>query len=302
METMRDFILGGSKITVDGDCSHEIKTLAPWKKSYDKPRWHIKKQRHYFANKSLSSQSYGFSSSHVWMWELDYKESWPPKNWCFSTVMLKTLESLLDCKEIKLVHPKGNQSWIFTGRTDAEAETPILWPPDVKNWLIRKNPYDGKNWRQEGKGTTEDEMTGWHHQLDGHEFEKTPGVGDGLGSLACCSPWGCKESDTTEWLNWACFFKPGSNQNDCCPPAKDWEPMWTNLDWSVLCKEGKMPQGRNEGGIWMKCGFLGFAWTCQKQGQFYDYLDFLCESKRNTAGKGNVWPFLWFGNVLVFVS
>ena len=136
METVRDFILGGSKITADGDCSHEIKTLAPWKKSYDQPRQHIKKQRHYFANESPSSQSYALSSSHVWMWELDCKESWVLKNWCFWTVVLeKTLESPLNCKEIQPFHPKGNQ-WIFTGRTDAEAEMPILWPLDVKNGLI----------------------------------------------------------------------------------------------------------------------------------------------------------------------
>ena len=141
METVSDFILGGSKITADGDCSHEIKRrLGPWKKSYDQPRQHIKKQRHCFTEKGPSSQSYGFSSSHGWMWELEYKESWAPKNWCFWTVMLKkTLESPLDCKEIQPVHPKGNQSWIFTGRTDAEAETPILWS-DVKNWLIGKDP------------------------------------------------------------------------------------------------------------------------------------------------------------------
>ena len=116
----------------------------------------LKSQRHYVANKGPSSQSYGFSSSHVWMWELDYKESWAPKNWCFGTVVLeKTLESPLDCKEIQSVHPKGNQSWIFSGRTDAEAETPILWPPDVKNWFIGKDPDAGKDWRQEEKGMTE---------------------------------------------------------------------------------------------------------------------------------------------------
>jgi len=127
METVTDLIFLGSKITADGDCSHEIKTLTPWKKSCDQPRQHIKKQRHYIANKDLSSQSYDFSSSHVWMWELGHKESWAPKNRCFWTVMLeKTLESPLYCKEIKLVHPKGNQSWIFIGRTDVEAETPIL--------------------------------------------------------------------------------------------------------------------------------------------------------------------------------
>ena len=147
--------------------------LLPWKKSYDQPRQHIKKQRHYFANKGPSSQSYGFSSSHVWMWELDYKESRVSKNWCFWTVVLeKTLGSPLDCKEIQPVHPEGNQSWIFIARTDVEAETPILWPPDAKSWLIWKDPDAGKDWGQEEKGTTEDEMAGWHHRLNGHEFEQ----------------------------------------------------------------------------------------------------------------------------------
>ena len=149
----------------------------------------------------MSSQGYGFSSSHVWMWELDYKESCVLKNWCFLTVVLeKTLESPLDCKEIQPVHPKGNQSWIFIGRTDAEAETPILWPPDGKNWLIWKDPDAGKDWRQEEEGTTEGEMAGWHHRLDGHEFGWTLEVGDGQGGLVCCDSWGRKESDTTEWL------------------------------------------------------------------------------------------------------
>ena len=138
------------------------------------------------------------------MWELDYKESLAPKNWYFWTVGLeKTVESPLDCKEMKPVNPQGNQSWTFIGRTDAEAETSILWPPDGKNWLIGKDPDAGKDWRREEKGTTEDEMVGWHHRLDGHEFEQAPGVGDGQGSLVCFSPWGCKESDTTEWLKWA---------------------------------------------------------------------------------------------------
>ena len=140
--------------------------LAPWKNSYDKTTQCIKKQRHYFANKGPSSQRYGFSSSHVWMWGLDHKEGWAMKNWCFCTVVLeKTLEIPLDCK-IKPVNPKGNQSWIFIGRTDAEAEAPILWPPDVKNWVLRKDSDAGKDWRQE-KGTTEDEMVGWHHWLNG---------------------------------------------------------------------------------------------------------------------------------------
>ena len=136
-----------------------------------------------------SGQSYGCSSSHVWMWELDYKESWAPMNWCFWTVVLeKTLESLLDCKEIKPVNPNGNQAWIFIGRIDAEAETAVLWLPDTKNWLTGKDPDAGKDWRQEEKGMTEDEMVGWHHQLDEGEFEQALGVG-GQGSLACCSPW-----------------------------------------------------------------------------------------------------------------
>ena len=162
--------------------------LALWKKSYDKPRQRIKKERYCFADKGLSSQSYGFSSSHVWMWELDNKEGWASKNWCFWTVVLeKTLESPLDSKEIKPVNPKGNQSWIFIGRTKAEA--PILWPLDVKSRLIRKDSNAGKDWKQE-KGMSEDEMIGWHHQLNAHEFEQTLGNGKGLGSLACCSPWG----------------------------------------------------------------------------------------------------------------
>ena len=175
-------------------------TFAPWKKSYDKPKQHIKKQRHYFTSKFLCSQRYGFSSSHVWMWEFDHKESWALKNGCLWTVELEmTLENPLDSKEIKLVNPKGNQSWICTGGTDAEGEAPILWPPYVKNWLIGKDPDAGKNWKQEKKGTKEDEMVGWHHPLNGHEFEQAQGVGDGQGSLACCCPFG---SDRTEWLNW----------------------------------------------------------------------------------------------------
>ena len=143
-----------------------------------------------------------FSSSHVWMWELDYKESGAPMNSCFWNVVLeKILESSLDCKEIQPVHPKGNQSWIFTGRTDAKAETPILWPTDVKNWLIWKDCDARKDWRWEKKQMTEDEMVGWHHWLDGHDFEQALGVVHGQGSLACCSPRGYKELDMTEWLN-----------------------------------------------------------------------------------------------------
>ena len=146
--------------------------LAPWKKSYDQPRQHIIKQRYYFANKGPFNQSFAFSSSHVWMWELDYKENWVLKNWCFWTVVLeKTLESPLDCKEIQPVHPKGVQSWVFIGRTNAEAETPIFWPPDVKNWLIEKTLMGGKDWRWEVKGTKENEMVGWYQWLSGDELE-----------------------------------------------------------------------------------------------------------------------------------
>ena len=145
------------------------------KKSNDKPRQHIKKQRHYFADKGTSSQSYGFSSSHVWMWELNQKEGWMLKNWCFLIVVLKkTLESPLDCKEIKPVNPKGDQSWIFIRGTNVKAETPILWPPDAKSWLTGKDPDAGKDWKQEEKGTTEDKMVGWHQWLNGCEW---PGSG-----------------------------------------------------------------------------------------------------------------------------
>ena len=137
------------------------------------------------------------------MWELDHKEIWALKNWCFWTVVLeKTLKSPLNCKEINPVNPKENQSWIFFGRTNAEAETPILWPPDAKSWLIWKDPDAGQGWRWEEKGIAENEMVGWHHRLDGHESEQAPRVGAGQGSLECCSPWGRKESDTTERLNW----------------------------------------------------------------------------------------------------
>ena len=144
-----------------------------------------------------------FSSGHVWMWELDCEESWALKNWCFWTVVLeKTLESPLDCKEIQPVHPKGDQSWVFIGRNDAEAEIPILWPPHVKSWLIGKDSDAGRAWGQEEKGTTEDERAGWHHGLNGRGSEWTPGVGDGQGGLACCNSWGRKELDMTERLNW----------------------------------------------------------------------------------------------------
>ena len=161
--------------------------LAPRKKSYDQPRQCIKKQRHYFADKGPYSQSYGFSSSHVWMWELNHKESLAPMNWCFWTMVLeKTFESPMDCKEIRPINPKENQPWIFIERADTETEVPILRPPDAKSQLIRKDPDAGKDWRQEEKGMTEDEMVAWHHQLNGHEFEQAPGDGKGQGILVGC--------------------------------------------------------------------------------------------------------------------
>ena len=174
----------GQDHPLEKEMASHSSTLAwkiPWS---DEPAWPKAIGKQSIVSKGPSSQSCGFSSGHVWIWELNYKENWTLKNWCFWTVVLeKTLESPLDCKEIQPVHPEGNQSWVLIGRTDAEAETPILWPPDVKNWPIGRDPDSGKYWRQE-KGMTEDEMVGWHHQLDGHEFEKAPGVGDGQGSLA----------------------------------------------------------------------------------------------------------------------
>ena len=165
-------------------------------------------QVHYFAKKGPSSQGYGFSSGHIWMWELDCEESWVLKNWCFWTVVLeKTLESPMDCKEIQPVLSKGDQSWVFFERNDAKAETPVLWPPHAKSWLIGKDSDAGRGWGQEEKGMTEDKMAGWHHRLDGCEFEWTPGVGDGQGGLTCCNSWGHRVGH--EWvteLNWTDMY------------------------------------------------------------------------------------------------
>ena len=175
--------------------------LAPWKESYDKPRQCIKKQRHHFANKSPYYQSYGFSSSHVQMQELEHKQGWVLENWCFRTVMLeKMLDSSLDCKETTPVNAKGNQPWIFIGRTDAEAEALILWPPDVKSQLTWKDPDAGKDWRQEEKKATEDDMFGWHHWLSGHASKQILEDFEGQGNLVCYSPWGCRVR-YAEWLN-----------------------------------------------------------------------------------------------------
>ena len=206
-----------NQITADGDCSHEIRRRLLLERKVMTNLDSILKSR------GPSSQGYGFSSGHVWMWELDCEESWVLKNWCFWTVVLeKILGSPLDCKEIQPVHSKEDQSWVFFGRNDAEAETPILWPPDVKNWLIWKDPDAGKDWGQEEKGTTEDEMVGWHHWHNGHGFGWTPGLGDGQGGLACCSSWGRKESDTTEQLNWT-ELKTRWHCSDHWRPISRWQ-------------------------------------------------------------------------------
>ena len=207
IETVTDFVSLDSKIIADGDCSHEIKrSLLLGRKAMTDIDRILKGRDITLPTKVHLVKVNGFSSRHKWMWKLDHKESWAPKNWCFWTVVLeKTLEGPLDCKEIKPVNPKGNQSWIFFGRINVEGEAPIFWPLDAKNWLIGKDPDAGKDWMQEQKGMTEDEMAGWHQWHYGHEFEQAPGVGDGQGSLECCCPWGHKESDT-EWLNWCHWY------------------------------------------------------------------------------------------------
>ena len=172
----------------------KLKDACSLKESYGKTREHIKKQRYHFVDYGLYSQSCNFSSSHIRIWELDHKEGWALKNQYFWTEVLeKTLESPLDCKEIKQVNSKGNKSWIFIGKSDAETEAPTLWPPDVKSWLIGKVPDAGKDWGQKEKRMAEDEIVGWHHLLNGHECEQTPWACEGQGSLACYNPWGCKE-------------------------------------------------------------------------------------------------------------
>ena len=173
METATDFIFLHSKITEDGDCSHEIKRHLLLGRIAMTNLDSMKKLRHYFADKGLHSQSYDFSSCHLHMWELGHEEGWVLKNWCFWTVMLKKTWETLDCMKLKLVNPEGNQLWIFIGRTDAKAEAPILWPADVKRRLIGKDPGGGKDWGCGEKGVTDDEIVGWHHQQNGHEFEQT---------------------------------------------------------------------------------------------------------------------------------
>ena len=203
METVENYIFLDSKITVDGDCSHEIKRCLLLGRKTMTNLDSILRSRditlptkiHLVKAMVYPGVMYGCES-----WTIKKAECWRIE--AFELVLEKILESPLDSKDIKLVHPKGNQSWIFIGRTDAEAETPILWPPDAKSRLIGKDPDAGKDWRWEEKGMTEDEMVGWHHRCDGHEFEDAPGVGDGQGSLECYSPRGCKEWNTTKRLNW----------------------------------------------------------------------------------------------------
>ena len=197
VKTVSDFIFLGSKITTDVDCSHEIKRRLLLGRKVMTNLDSIFKSRDITLPTKLHLVKSGFSSGHAWMWKLDCEESWAPKNWCFWTVVLeKTLESPLDCKEIQPVHSKGDLSWVFFGRTDAEAKTPILWPPHAKSWLIVKDPDAGRDWGRRRRGR-QDEMAGWHHWLDERESGWTLGVGDGQGGLVCCDSWGRKELDRT---------------------------------------------------------------------------------------------------------
>ena len=231
--------LGGSKITADGDCSHEIKrSLLLGRKVLTNINGILKSRATTLPTKVCLVKAMAFPVV-MYGYELNYKEIRALKNWCFWTMVLeKTLESPLDCKKIQPVDPKGNQAWIFIGRTGAEAETPIIWPRDKNNWLIWKDPDAGKDWRREEKGTTEDEMVGWHHQLNGHEFEQTPGVVDGQRGLACCSSWGRKESDTTERLNWTQLKETAYICNVCIAYRyKIWKNFQSVTPYVISCSE-----------------------------------------------------------------
>ena len=204
VEVVTDFIFLGSKITTGGDCSHEIKRcmLLGRKAMTNLSSW-IKSRDITLPTKVCIVKAMFFLVIMYRFKSWTNKEGWTPKNWCFWTVVLeKTLESPLDCKEIQPVHSKGDQPWVFFERNDAKAETPVLWPPYAKSWLVGKDSDAGMDWGQEEKGMTEDEMARWHHRLNAHEFEWTPGVDDGQGGLVFCDSWGRKESDTTERLNW----------------------------------------------------------------------------------------------------
>ena len=212
VEVVTDFLFFGSKITADGDWSHQIRRYLLLGREAMTNLDCVLKSRLYSVNKDLYSQGYGLPSSYVWLWELDRKEGRVPKNWCLGTVVLeKTPESPLDCKEIKPVNLKGNQPWIFVGRTDAEAETLVFWSLDANSWLIGKDPDAGKDWGQKEKRASEDEMAGWHHRCKGHDLGQTLGDGEGQGGLVCCRPWGHKKLDTARWLN--------NNNTHKCPQA-----------------------------------------------------------------------------------
>ena len=238
VETVSDFILGGSKITADGDCSHEIKrNLLLGRKVMCNLDSILKSRDIILPTKVHQVKAMVFP---VVMYGCESEESWALKNWCFWTVVLeKTLMSPLHCKEIQTVHPKGDQSWVFIGRTDTEAATPILSPPHVKSWLIGKDPDARRHWGQEEKGTAEDEMAGWHHWLDAHEFEWTPGVGDGQGGLAYCNSWGRKESDRTEGLSWTELTEHWtiviSLANLTMPKPLT---VWITINWKILKEMG----------------------------------------------------------------
>ena len=229
---LADFIFLGSKITADGDCSHEIKRcLLLGRKVMTSLNSILKSRDITLSTKVRLVKAMVFPvvwKVVMWMWKLDCKESRAPKNWCFWTVVLeKTLESPLDCKEIQPIHSEGDQPWDFFGRNDAKAETPVLWPPHAKSWLIGKDSDAGRDRGQE-KGMTEDEMAGWHHRRDGCESEWTPGAGDGQGGLVCCDSWGRKELDTTERLNWTELITVG---NSCYGIQNDRvSTLWTGAD------------------------------------------------------------------------
>ena len=221
---------GGSRITADGDCSHEIKRrLLLGRKAMTNLDSILKRREITLPTKVHLVKAMVFPVVTYWCWELDCKESWGWKNWCFWTMVLeKMLESPLDCKEIQPVHLKGNLSWVFIGETDAEAETPILWPSNAKNWLSGKDPDTGKDWRHEEKGTTEDEMVGWHHQLNGHEFEQTCGVGDGQGRAHQVSKSQTQLSDWIELKTKECRKEnvgPFLFLENSRPLSPTWEPQ-----------------------------------------------------------------------------
>ena len=246
LETVTDFIFVGFNITADADCNHEVKLTCsmeqrPWltQKAYQKAETSLRSQRSVY-------QREGCFSSHIWTWLLDHKESWGLKNWCFWTVVVeKTLESPLACKEIKPVNPNGNQSWLFTRRTDIVAETPVLCPPDAKHWLIGKDSDAGKEWRPEEKDMTEDEMVGWHRRFEGLEFQQALGVGDGQGSLVCCSPWGCTES--------------------CREPCQALLTKWRHGPKPLSFSQKHGPGMKELGLVILTCSFLSLAELTKKE-------------------------------------